>query len=161
MSAPATIALAMSPEYCRPPSAITGTPAGLHASDASYTAVICGAPTPVTTRVVQIEPGPDADLHRVGTRVDERLRAGPGGDVAADDLDVPRRGVGLEPVHHVEQQPDVPVRGVGDEHVDAGIDQRGGALPRVAEVADRGGRPSADRARPSTRAGTARTSRSP
>ena len=27
---------------------------------------------------------------------------------------------------------------VGDEHVDAGLDQGGGALPRVAEVADRG-----------------------
>ena len=30
------------------------------------------------------------------------------------------------------------VRGVGDEHVDAGLDQGGGALPGVAEVADRG-----------------------
>ena len=35
VSAPATIALAMSPEYCRPPSAMTGTPAGRQASDAS------------------------------------------------------------------------------------------------------------------------------
>ena len=35
VSAPATSALAMSPEYCRPPSAITGTPAGLQASEAS------------------------------------------------------------------------------------------------------------------------------
>ena len=34
-SAPAAIALAMSPEYCRPPSPITGTPAGRHASAAS------------------------------------------------------------------------------------------------------------------------------
>src|SRR3954447_13888833 len=58
VSAPATRALAMSPEYWSPPSAITGTPAGLQARDASYTAVTCGAPTPVTTRVVQIEPGP-------------------------------------------------------------------------------------------------------
>ncbi len=39
-SAPATSAFAMSPEYCRPPSAITGMPAGRAASEASYTAVI-------------------------------------------------------------------------------------------------------------------------
>ena len=45
-----------------PPSAITGTPAGLQASEASYTAVTCGTPTPVTTRVVQIEPGPTPTL---------------------------------------------------------------------------------------------------
>ena len=61
-SAPATIALAMSPEYCRPPSAMTGTPAGLQAWAAAWTAVICGAPTPVTMRVVQIEPGPTPTL---------------------------------------------------------------------------------------------------
>ncbi|SLH41036.1 Uncharacterised protein [Mycobacteroides abscessus subsp. abscessus] len=52
------MALAMSPENWMPPSAITGTPAGLQAATASRMAVICGAPTPATTRVVQIEPGP-------------------------------------------------------------------------------------------------------
>ena len=35
VSAPAAIAFAMSPEYCRPPSPITGTPAGLAAVLAS------------------------------------------------------------------------------------------------------------------------------
>ena len=35
VSAPAAIALAMSPEYCRPPSPITGTPAGRAAWAAS------------------------------------------------------------------------------------------------------------------------------
>ena len=39
VSAPATRALAMSPEYCSPPSAMTGTPASRAARDASYTAV--------------------------------------------------------------------------------------------------------------------------
>ena len=58
VDAPAASALAMSPEYCRPPSAITGTPDGAHAATASRIAVICGAPTPATTRVVQMEPGP-------------------------------------------------------------------------------------------------------
>ena len=48
----------MSPEYCRPPSAMIGMPVSRAASDASYTAVTWGTPTPATTRVVQIEPGP-------------------------------------------------------------------------------------------------------
>src|SRR5256885_15055592 len=61
-SAPATSALTMSPEYCRPPSPITGTPAGRHASAAFMMAVTCGTPTPATTRVVQIEPGPTPTL---------------------------------------------------------------------------------------------------
>ena len=79
----------------------------------------------------------DADLDAVGAGVDQRLRAGAGGDVAADDLHVPGRGVGLEPADHVEHQPGVPVGGVGHEHVDAGLDQGRGALPGVAEEADR------------------------
>ena len=62
VDAPAASALAMSPEYCRPPSAITGTPAGAQAATASRIAVICGAPTPATTRVVQMEPGPTPTL---------------------------------------------------------------------------------------------------
>src|SRR5690625_854 len=62
VDAPAASALAMSPEYCSPPSAITGTPCGAQAATASMIAVICGAPTPATTRVVQIEPGPTPTL---------------------------------------------------------------------------------------------------
>src|SRR5258705_4705382 len=58
VSAPATIALAMSPEYCMPPSPMTGTPASRQARAASMIAVTCGTPTPATTRVVQIDPGP-------------------------------------------------------------------------------------------------------
>ena len=80
---------------------------------------------------------PDADLDRVGAGVDERLGAGARRDVAADHLDVPGGRVALEPLDHVEQQPDVAVGGVGDEHVHARLDERGGALPGVAEVADR------------------------
>ena len=54
--APAARAFTMSPEYLTPPSAITGmSPAP---STASITAVSCGTPTPVTTRVVQMDPGP-------------------------------------------------------------------------------------------------------
>ena len=47
-----------------------------------------------------------------------------------------RRRVRLEPLDHVEQHPDVAVGGVGDEHVHPGVDQRGGPLPGLAEVAD-------------------------
>ena len=80
----------------------------------------------------------DADLDRVDAGVDQRLGAGAGGDVAADDLDVARwRGSALEPPDHLEQQAGVAVRGVDDEDVDAGLDQGRGALPGVAEVADR------------------------
>ena len=56
VEAPAASALTTSPEYFTPPSAMTGTsPAPL---TTSMIAVICGTPTPVTTRVVHIEPGP-------------------------------------------------------------------------------------------------------
>ena len=141
VSAPATIALAMSPEYCSPPSPMTGTPAGRHALATSWIAVTCGTPTPATTRVVQMLPGPDADLDAVDAGVDQRLRTGAGGDVAAEHLDVAGGRVGLEPPHHVEHQPGLAVGGVGHEHVDAGLDQGRGPLPRVAEEADRRGDP--------------------
>ena len=54
--APAAIALAKSPEYLMPPSAITGMSPAARA--ASMMAVNCGTPTPATIRVVQIDPGP-------------------------------------------------------------------------------------------------------
>ena len=58
VSAPAASAFAMSPDEVMPPSATTGTPWRIAYSAHSNTAVICGTPTPATTRVVQIEPGP-------------------------------------------------------------------------------------------------------
>src|SRR5688500_15809049 len=57
-SAPAAIALAISPEYWIPPSATIGTSWPAAARAQSRTAVTCGTPTPATTRVVQIDPGP-------------------------------------------------------------------------------------------------------
>jgi hypothetical protein len=56
--APAAIALVMSPEYLMPPSEMSGTSCLPAAAAQPATAVICGTPTPVTTRVVQIDPGP-------------------------------------------------------------------------------------------------------
>src|SRR3954447_16739947 len=156
VSAPATRALAMSPEYCRPPSAITGTPAALAASAASYTAVICGTPTPATTRVVQMvvggapDPGhgaggadgagSDADLDRIRTGVNQRLGAGAGGHIAADDVDaVLAAELLLHPRDHVEDGALVAVGGVDDDHVDPGVDQQAGALVGVLADAHRRG----------------------
>src|SRR5215472_7082812 len=56
--APAASALEMSPEYLIPPSAMSGTFVPCAARAASIMAVNCGTPAPVTTRVVQIDPGP-------------------------------------------------------------------------------------------------------
>ena len=84
LDAPAASAFTMSPEYLMPPSAITGTsPAP---STASKTAVSCGTPTPVTTRVVQIEPGPTPTFTASTPRSDERRAPVARGDVAGDEL---------------------------------------------------------------------------
>src|SRR3954464_11778074 len=56
--APAARALTMSPEYLMPPSEMQGTPNFAVARTQLSMAVICGTPTPATTRVVQMEPGP-------------------------------------------------------------------------------------------------------
>src|SRR6202023_1519210 len=56
--APAASALVRSPENLMPPSAMTGTPCGAAARAQSRMAVTCGTPAPVTTRVVQMLPGP-------------------------------------------------------------------------------------------------------
>src|SRR5829696_3831294 len=57
-SAPAAMALAISPEYWIPPSATIGTSWRAATRAQSRTAVTWGTPTPATTRVVQIDPGP-------------------------------------------------------------------------------------------------------
>jgi hypothetical protein len=54
----------------------------------SATAVICGTPTPATMRVVQMEPGADTDLDRIGAGLHQCPGGVAGGDVAADDLHV-------------------------------------------------------------------------
>src|ERR1700684_706104 len=106
VSAPAAMALAMSPENWMPPSAITGTPAGPAARAASYTAVICGTPTPATTLVVQIVPGPTPTL----------TASAPASIRAGDDVDP---DIGLELGDHVEHRLGVAVRGVDHQEVRA------------------------------------------
>jgi hypothetical protein len=99
--------------------------------------VTCGTPTAGDDAGGADGARTDADLDRVGARVDERLGALAGRDVAADDLHVRVAGSFFSggPCRAAS---DVAVGGVGDEHVDAGVDQRGGPLPGVAEVADGG-----------------------
>ena len=66
---------------------MSGTPARSAARRVSLIAVICGTPTPATTRVVQIEPGTDADLDAVRAGLDESARGVLGRDVAGHDVD--------------------------------------------------------------------------
>src|SRR3954447_4545665 len=80
----------------------------------------------------------DADLDAVRTSLDQRLRTLTGADVAADDVHVAGRRVGLELADDLQLRLGVTVRGVHDEHVDAGLDQGHGPLVRLAEEADRG-----------------------
>ena len=77
-------------------------------------------------RVVQIEPGADADLDRVGAGIDQRPRRVAGGDVAADHVDL--RIVLLDPAHALDHAGAVAVRGVDHDRVDAGLHQRLDAL---------------------------------
>ena len=99
--------------------------------------MIWGAPTPVTMRVVQIEPGPTPTL----------MASAP----ASTNAWAPSRVATLPPMtwtcrvagsllrrcDHLDEQAHVAVGRVGDEHVDAGLDEGRRTLPRVTEVADR------------------------
>src|SRR6185312_15764831 len=128
--APAASAFTMSPEYLMPPSAITGTsPAP---SMASSTAVSCGTPTPVTTRVVQMEPGPTPTF----TALTPRSTIA-GCDVPCDQLYL------REHLPHGSRRPEhrfgVSVRGIHHERVHSSRDERGGALAHVAAGTDRRG----------------------
>ena len=58
VSAPAPIALEISPEKRIPPSAIIEISSSFSAALISIIAVICGTPIPAIILVVQIEPGP-------------------------------------------------------------------------------------------------------
>ena len=85
--APAAMAFTMSPENLIPPSAMTGTSALAQARAASAMAVIWGMPAPETTRVVQMEPGPHAHLHRAHPGGHQVGGALVGAHVAGHDLE--------------------------------------------------------------------------
>ena len=121
-----------------PPSAMTGTPAAATPSIANWIAEICGTPTPATMRVVQIEPGPMPTLTASAPWSDQRLRAGGGRDVAADDLHI---GIALldgrDAFQHALR---MPVRGIDHDHVhpcgDQGLDPLVGIAGRPDRRAD-------------------------
>ena len=115
VSAPAAIAFAMSPDEVMPPSAITGTPCraatSAHVVDRGH---LRHADAGDDARRAD-RAGPDADLHRVGARVDQRLGRLAGRDVAGDHLDVDRRPLIARTISmHAAR---VAVRRVDDEHV--------------------------------------------
>ncbi len=103
--------------------------------------MICGTPTPATTRVVQIEPGPTPTFTASAPASTSACAPARVATLPAITWTCRSRRVGLEPAHHVEQQPGLAVRGVGHEDVHAGLDQRGGPLPRVAPEPDGRGDP--------------------
>ena len=99
-------------------------------------AVICGTPTPATTRVVQIEPGPMPTLTASAPAFDQRQRGLGGGDVAGDELRLGEVAahVGTASTHALR----VAVRGVDADDVAARLEQRLDALLAVGADADRG-----------------------
>ena len=136
VDAPAASALAMSPEYCRPPSAITGTPWAVAGRDGFEDRGDLRCPHACDDAGGADRARSDTDLDRVGTGFDERSGSGAGGDVSADDCDAVT-DLGLELRDHVQHPGGVGMRGVDDEHVDSGVGQR--HRPRPGVVADTDG----------------------
>ena len=100
-------------------------------------AVTWGTPTPVTTRVVQMLPGPMPTFTASTPRLHHLARAGLGGDVARHELHVGKR---LPELRHGPQHAfAVPVGGVDHEHVHAGVHQALRAAGGVGAAADGGG----------------------
>ena len=130
--APAASALARSPEYLMPPSAMTGTPAALGDGDGiQERGQLRHADAGDDARRAD-RARADADLDRIGAAVDQRPRRLAGRDVAGDHLRLVRqplhRGDGLQ--HHLRMA----VRRVDHDHVAAGREQPLGALEAL--VAD-------------------------
>ena len=136
-SAPAAMALAMSPEERTPPSAMAGTPWARAAAAHSITAVSCGTPTPATTRVVQMEPGPmpiftASAPASISASTASGVATLPATTCTLLDKRLMRSTV---PMHARR----MPVGGVHHHHVHVGLDQRLGALVAVLAHADGGG----------------------
>ena len=98
--------------------------------------MICGTPTPATTRVVQIEPGPTPTFTASAPASISASAASPVAMLPAIDLEL--AGEARDARDHLDDAARVAVRGVDDEHVDARVDQRLRALERVRPDADRG-----------------------
>ena len=91
-------------------------------------AVNCGMPTPEMTRVVQIDPGTDADFHGAGTGGDQIARALLGDHVAGHDRHVGKRAEFADHFHHVAG---VAGGGIDEQRVRPGFDQRLAAVDAI------------------------------
>ena len=106
-----------------PPSAISGTPRAGTPRRTSTIAENCGTPTPATTRVVQIEPGPMPTLTASAPASISASGAVGGGDVAGD-RPAPQLLRLLMPATASTTPARVAVRGVDDDDVDLRVEQR-------------------------------------
>ena len=135
-----------------PPSAMIGTLRAAAACAHSRIALIIGTPMPATTRVVQIEPAP---MPTFTASTPDPISASVASAVAT--LPATRsvfgnsRRIRATMSMHVLR---VPVRGVDDEHVHAGRDQRVRPLERVLGRCRWPRRSAGGRERPCTRSGT-------
>ena len=137
-SAPAAIALARSPENLMPPSAITGTSRLRHAStDVEDRRELRHADAGDDARGAD-RAGADADLDRVGAGIDQRLGAFARWRRCRRRSGCSSRAAGCARTASSTRSR-MAVRGIDHQHVDAGIEQRLGALDAVLAGAGRGG----------------------
>src|SRR5579872_1570054 len=80
--------------------------------------------------------GPDADAQRVRTRIDERLGAFAGRDIARDHLDV--AGFALGHPQRIDNVLRMTMRGIDQKHIDARAQQCGNTLLAIRTDTDRG-----------------------
>ena len=138
-SAPPAIALARSPEYLMPPSAITGMPllgGRLHRrhdrGELRHTNTGDDPGGAYRARA-------DSDLDRIGAGIDQRLGTLRRGHVAGDDLGIVAEPAGL--LHTFQHPFGMAVGGVDHQHVDAGVEQRLGPGQPLVAGAGGGGDP--------------------
>ena len=136
VSAPAAIALTMSPEYVMPPSAITGTPSRRARRVVCQIAESCGMPAPLITRVVQIDPAPTPTLM---ASAPASARASTPSSVTTLPATTGSDGQPrLDPLDRLDHAGRVAVGGVDGDGVDGPGDERLDALLDVVADADGG-----------------------
>src|SRR5579862_2106798 len=120
-----------------PPSAMTGTPWSRAAGGIRYSGDLAKALAAGDDPRCTDGAGTDSDLDRVGARIDQRLRAVGGRDIAGCDLRVIR--FALDAPDRLEHPLRMSVRGIDHDHVAFGFDERQRALQAVfADACGRG-----------------------
>ena len=99
-------------------------------------AVIWGTPAPLTTRVVQMEPGSDADLDAIHAKIDQIARAFVGRRHCRQSI--ARPGIAfLQMLHGVHHALAVAVRGIDHQHIHFLANQSFRAFQVIAGRAER------------------------